>query len=188
MDGINYIDIVVLALVVVLGLKGIVNGFIREFFGLAGIIGGVYIASRNAENIGEWVSENLYAFENEAALTLAGFVLVLAAVWVACLLLAEAAVKLVKLSALGGIDRLLGFLFASGKIFMVFSVIAYALSNVEIIRSNLARYTDSSFIYPLLVKAGGEVVKIDSVESLTKRASEAASVPEIPQNQPLSSE
>lgn len=173
MEGINYIDIVVLALVVLLGLKGIVNGFIREFFGLSGIIGGVYVASRYADSMGMWVSKNLYAFENQAAISLAGFVLILASVWIASLILAEIVVRLVKLSALGTVDRIFGFIFASGKIFMIFSIIAYALSSVEIVSSNLKRYTDTSFVYPLLVKAGGEVVKIDSVSSLTQKVQES---------------
>ncbi|MGP1449733.1 MAG: CvpA family protein [Wolinella sp.] len=173
MEDINYIDIAVLALVTLLGLKGIINGFIREFFGLTGIVGGVYVASRYAESMGMWVSKNLYAFENEATINLAGFVLILAGVWIACLIFAEVLLRLVRLSALGVVDKIFGFIFASGKIFMIFSVIAYALSSIEIINNNIERYTSTSFAYPMLLATGRSIVKIDSVSSLTKRAMES---------------
>ncbi|MGP1580978.1 MAG: CvpA family protein [Wolinella sp.] len=177
MEGVSYIDIVVVALTVLLGLKGIINGLVREFFGLSGIVGGVFLASRYSDVMGEWIGRNLYAFENQAALNLAGFVAILALFWIAMLLVAEIVLRLVRASSLSGADRLLGFLFASGKIFVIFSIIVYALSNIEIINSNLKRYTSSSVLYPVLLMVGSEVIKLDS---LTKIPEEERVIP-IPQ-------
>ena len=166
MEGVSYIDIIVVALTVLLGLKGIINGLVREFFGLSGILGGVFLASRYSEMMGVWISKNLYAFENQAALNLAGFVAILAAFWIAMLILAELVLRLVRASSLSGTDRLLGFLFAAGKNFIIFAIIAYALSNVEIINSNLKRYTGSSIVYPILLAVGGMVIELDSLTKI----------------------
>ncbi|MCD8477442.1 MAG: CvpA family protein [Sulfurospirillum sp.] len=42
MTHISMFDIISLALVLILGIKGIINGFVKEVFGLLGIIGGVF--------------------------------------------------------------------------------------------------------------------------------------------------
>ena len=51
MNSFSYFDLVVGLLIVLVGLKGIVNGFIREVFGLIGIVGGVFIASVYATEV-----------------------------------------------------------------------------------------------------------------------------------------
>ena len=60
MDFITWFDIIVIAVVVILGIKGVINGLIKEIFGLIGIIGGVIVASRNANLVGEQISLYLY--------------------------------------------------------------------------------------------------------------------------------
>ena len=44
MDFITWFDIIIIAVVIILGIKGIINGLIKEVFGLIGIICGVIIA------------------------------------------------------------------------------------------------------------------------------------------------
>ncbi len=39
----NYFDIIVSVIVLFLGLKGIINGFFKELFGLLGIVAGILI-------------------------------------------------------------------------------------------------------------------------------------------------
>jgi membrane protein required for colicin V production len=50
----NYFDIIAAAIILLLGLKGIVNGFFKEIFGLVGIIGGIFIASRFGPDVGQY--------------------------------------------------------------------------------------------------------------------------------------
>ena len=49
-----WIDIAVVAFTLILGIKGIINGLIKELFGLIGLIGGLVIATRFSD-----VAENL---------------------------------------------------------------------------------------------------------------------------------
>jgi membrane protein required for colicin V production len=64
------------------------------------------------------------------------------------------------LSGLGIFDRALGFSFGAGKVFLLFSVIIFALSNVEIINKKMENLKTKSFMYPLLVSSGGYIMKI----------------------------
>lgn len=48
-----WFDAFILGFTLLLGLKGIINGLIKEIFGLLGIIGGVFIASKYATQAAE---------------------------------------------------------------------------------------------------------------------------------------
>lgn len=154
------IDIIVLSFVILLGLKGIMTGFVKEFFGLVGIIGGVYIASRLGQPVGEFVN-HLFHFESAKTVTLIGFVIALAAFWLLAVFLGTMLAGAVALSGLGIFDRILGFVFSGGKIFLIFSVIFYALSSVTFISRMLEKRTASSTLYPALVATGAVIVKLD---------------------------
>jgi membrane protein required for colicin V production len=45
-------DLIVGSIILLLGLKGILNGFFKELFGLIGIVGGIFVGSRVANEVG----------------------------------------------------------------------------------------------------------------------------------------
>ena len=77
----NYFDLVVTVIILLLGLKGILNGFFKEVFGLVGIIGGIFIASRLGDDIGQYLSDLIFKFENSAAISFTGFIATLGLFW-----------------------------------------------------------------------------------------------------------
>ncbi len=160
MEQITSFDIIVALIIVILGLKGIIDGFIKEFFGLAGIIGGIYFGSRYADIIGKFISDNIFTIKNEAALTFVGFIVGLFAIWIAMTILGSLVTKLTHMSGLGFFNRLLGVLFGWAKIFLIFSVIVYAVSSMELTKRFIEKYTKNSLLYPLLIKTGGYIIKL----------------------------
>lgn len=60
LQGFNWFDLVLLLVVLLLGVKGFINGLIREVFGLVGLIGGIIIASRFNIEAGNLISEHIY--------------------------------------------------------------------------------------------------------------------------------
>lgn len=160
MEGITTFDLLIGAIIFFLGLKGLVDGFIKEFFGLAGIIGGIYYGSRYAETVGRWISDNIFAIKNEAALSFVGFIATLATIWIAMVILANLVTKLTHASGAGTINRILGVLFGWAKIFLIFSVLVYAASSIEFTKKIIQKYTKDSLLYPLMVQAGGYIIKL----------------------------
>lgn len=161
MENVNIFDLVVIALVTILGLKGLFKGFTKEFFALVGIVGGVFVASRIAGDAGDIVN-GIIPMQNENTILLAGFVSSLVIFWIIAYVIGTALSKVFKMSGLGVFDRLLGFVFGAGKIFLLFSIIAYAASQVKIVNDNLAPKLESSVVFPILKDAGGYIIKLDT--------------------------
>ena len=116
MDFITIFDLGVIALVLILGIKGVINGLIKEVFGLVGLIGGIVVASRFAKEAGELVSEKIYKLDGDSVLFFIGFLVLLIGFWLACLAIGMFLSKLVGLSGLGFLDKIGGFIIGSAKI------------------------------------------------------------------------
>lgn len=160
----NYFDIVAAIIILLLGLKGVLNGFFKEVFGLIGIIGGIFVASRFGDSIGHYLSDMIFKFSNEPAINFTGFLITLAVFWLIMVFIGLAFKKLSSLSGLGPIDRILGFIVGASKFFLIAAVIAFAVYNVKAIRTTLDSALKSSILFPVLVETGRYIMKIDPTE------------------------
>lgn len=168
----NYFDLVVAVIILLLGLKGILNGFFKELFGLIGIVGGIFVASRVGTEVGTFLSDNIFHFESNAVISFSGFLLTLALFWLAMVGLGHLFKKLGSLSGLGAVDRIAGFVLGSGKFFLIAAVIAYALNNVKPIRENIEEPLANSVLFPVLVQTGGYIMHLDP-EAIQEKADTA---------------
>lgn len=170
----NSFDVIVSILVLFLGLKGILNGFFKEFFGLVGIIGGIFVASRVGEDVGQIISDSLLKFQSHAAISFTGFLVTLAAFWLFMVGVGAIFKKLSLVSGLGIVDKILGFFLSAGKFFLIAGVILYATYNIKAIRPNIDTIMDGSVLFDVLVSTGGFIMKLDPVE-LSTQVGEAVS-------------
>jgi len=160
----NYFDLGAGAIILLLGLKGVINGFFKELFGLVGIIGGIFVASRFGNAIGEYLNNAVFNFDNQSAVNFTGFLATLAIFWVLMVFLGFAFKKLSKLSGLGIYDRLLGFVFGASKFFLIAAVIAHALYNIAALRPSIDSFMSDSKLFPVFVGAGSVIMKLDPIE------------------------
>lgn len=171
MENINMFDLIVVVFVTVLGLKGLFRGFTKEFFALVGIVGGVFVASRLSNDTGKIIN-TVIPIQNDNTLLLAGFIVALVIFWIIAYILGLVLEKVFKMSGLGFFDRFLGFVFGAGKIFLLFSIISYAVSQVKIINDIIEPKLDNSIIFPILMKTGSYIIKLDTSgfqEEVTKQ-------------------
>ncbi|OUR74142.1 hypothetical protein A9Q76_01375 [Arcobacter sp. 31_11_sub10_T18] len=167
MQDISIFDIVIVSVTVLLGLKGLFRGFIKEVFGLIGIVGGIFVASRAATDIGEYISP-LLALENESSIKLVGFIAGLIGFWVVMYIVGLILSKMSSMSGLGIIDRTFGFIFGAGKVFLIVSIIIYALSQVKVFKDKLETNFADTYSYPLLVEVGAYIIKLDIAQATSK--------------------
>jgi len=152
-------DLIVGSIILLLGLKGILNGFFKELFGLIGIVGGIFIGSRVAKDVGGFLSDAIFKFDSPAAISFLGFLVTLAAFWATMIAAGILFKKFSKMSGLGIMDKVLGFVFGSGKFFFIASVIVYAFYNFKAIRDNVDM--QDGIMLPILVKTGSVIMKMD---------------------------
>lgn len=162
MENISIFDIISLSMIFILGIKGIINGFIKEVFGLVGIVGGIFLASRFAQDMGLLISKNIYQLESDASIYLFGFIAVLLLFWILSLFIGHLLESIIKMSGLGAIDKLAGFAIGSAKIFLVFSILAVTLSNIVFIKEKAEEYMQKSFMYPIFIETGKYIIKMDA--------------------------
>jgi len=175
----NYFDITIGAIVLILGIKGFMNGFIKEVFGLVGLVGGVYFASRLAEDAATFIDSNFLHLENTALLKLLGFLAILIIIWLSATILGSIFSKLTSASGLGFLNRLFGFIAGGGKYFLIFALIVTALSNVTLVKDNLEKYVNDSILYPYLKAAGSSIINIDPATLGLKKSSTAEVLKEV---------
>lgn len=146
----NWLDIVIIVVAVLLGLAGLRQGIIRTVFGIAGLIGGIVLAGRYYGGLAAllspagatWASIAAYAIILIATLIVAGVIGWLVA-------------KLVHFAALGWLDRLVGFIlgvFIGGLLFAAVLAIVgkyYPGAEAVISQSGLAKFLMEQF--PLLL-------------------------------------
>ncbi len=157
----NYFDVTIGAIVLILGIKGFMNGFIKEVFGLVGLVGGVYFASRLSGDAATFIDNNFLHLENTALLKLLGFLVILIIIWLGATILGSIFSKLSSVSGLGFINRFLGFVAGGGKYFLIFALIITALSNVTLVKDNLEKYVHNSVLYPYLKMVGSSIIHLD---------------------------
>jgi len=159
----NYFDLVVGVIILFLGLKGIINGFFKEIFGLVGIVGGIFIASRLGDSVGQYLSDLIFMFESHSAISFTGFLATLLVFWLLMIVIGLIFKKLSSMSGLSPLDRLFGFIFGASKFFLIAAVIAHAVYNIKSIRTTIDPMLKSSILFPILVKTGSYIMKLDPV-------------------------
>ncbi len=159
----NYFDLVATVIILMLGLKGIINGFFKEVFGLLGIVGGIFVASRMGNEVGQYLSDIIFNFQNSAAIGFTGFLATLAIFWIFMILIGFAFKKLSSMSGLGPVDKILGFIFGASKFFLIAAVIAHAVYNIKAVKSTIDENMQNSILFPILVQTGGFIMKLDPV-------------------------
>jgi membrane protein required for colicin V production len=162
MMNFNYFDVTIAAIVLILGIKGFMQGFIKEAFGLIGLVAGVYFASRLAPEAASFIDTNFFHLDNAALLKLLGFLAILIIIWLSATILGSIFSKLTSASGLGFLNRLFGFVAGGGKYFLIFALIVTALSNVTLVKDNLEKYVKDSVLYPYLKKTGSYLINIDT--------------------------
>jgi membrane protein required for colicin V production len=158
----NYFDVTISAIILILGIKGFMQGFIKEVFGLLGLVGGVYFASRLSDRAATFIDTNFLQLDNPSLLKLIGFLAILIVIWLSATILGTIFSKLTSESGLGFLNRLFGFIAGGGKYFLIFALIVTALSNVTLVKDNLEKYVSDSVLYPYLKEAGSYLINLDT--------------------------
>jgi len=161
--GFNAIDITIIVLVLLMSIKGLMNGFLRELFGFIGLIGGVFVASRASNFVAKLIDTNLFHLENFAALKLIAFLAVLAAVWGITAFLGNIIVGISRDKPHSAPDKALGFVVAGVKYFLIFALILSALFRSPLVKENMTKSIKQSQLYPSMDTLGSVLINLTPI-------------------------
>lgn len=168
-NNLNYLDITIITLIVILAIKGFVNGLIKELFGAIGLVGGVIVASQKYALASQYIHQKIFPLENEALLNLAGFVAIVIAFWIVASLLGIIIAYFAnKNSKMGLIGRIMGMGMSTGKYFLLFSVVIVSLLNIALIKDAIEPRLDlnSSIVYPYIEEYGSMALNFKEMQVL----------------------
>jgi len=146
----NWVDIVIIAVAALFGLLGLWQGFIKALFGIAGLIGGIVLAGHFYQGLALKLSA-----EGATWAVIAAYAIILIATMIVAGVIGWVVAKLVHITLLGWLDRLIGGILGVGiGLLLVAAVLAivskYLPGSVETIsQSALAGFLMARF--PLLL-------------------------------------
>jgi len=151
-------DLIVIALVFTLAMKGLLNGYIRELINLFATIGAIFVASKLATSLSKWVeAKHLFNIDNPAMINMISFFALLILVWLIITLIGRVALRLER-EPLKPIDRVLGLLVAGVKYFFIISIIIFALFQTKLIKERFASQSKQSILYPYMKKSAEAII------------------------------
>jgi len=146
----NWLDIVIIVVAVLLGAVGLRQGIIKTVFGIAGLIGGIVLAGRYYDELAAVLSSSGATWVNIAA-----YAIILIATLIVVGVIGRLVAKLVHLVLLGWLDRLvgciLGVFIGSLLCAAILAIVVnyYPGTEAVISQSGLARFLMEGF--PLLL-------------------------------------
>jgi len=72
--------------------------------------------------------------------------------------------KILKLSSLGIIDRILGLIFAAAKFFLLVSIIIALLYKIDFVKEKMQKIYKNSRLMPIMIEIGDKIININPKE------------------------
>ena len=129
----SYFDIILIILTAWAAISGFRKGFVMQLFGLLALFVGIFCAYQLSDTLASLVHKMIAVDKTSIAILL--FAITLIAVWAIILALGKMLEKVLKIAALGFINRLFGVIFSVAKAGFIIGVVVIIISYF-----NLNRY------------------------------------------------
>ena len=122
------LDIIIIAIVIVVAIWGLFKGFISQAIGIAALLLGLWCSSKFTGLLAPKVDGllNLDISQNSLHIILFAVIFIVSVILVH--LIGKGIEKLVQLSLLGWVNRLLGFVFGALKAIVILGIAVYAIN------------------------------------------------------------
>ena len=128
---IGALDIIILVIIAASAVWGIFKGFVRQIVSIAALLLGVWCAFKFTAYLSAQAKELLSLSIAQNTLHIIMFVVIFILVMILAHFIGKGIEGIVKLSMLGWLNRLLGFLFGALKATIILSVAAYLINYIN---------------------------------------------------------
>jgi len=159
----HIVDMIIVGLTLFLAIKGLVNGFSKELFNFIAIIGGVAVAARNNEAVGELIAKQAILPEMSIDFqNFIGFIIILLLILFIVSFISSIVSRL-GAEKPGFISRFIGYLLSLIRYVFIFSLIVFGISNADFLKEKLAKYYDGSQLFQPMVDIGQKLLNVQEV-------------------------
>jgi membrane protein required for colicin V production len=141
------IDMVIVGVILFLAIKGFVNGFSKELFNFLGLIGGIAVAARTNELVGNLiVKQNILPETLLQYQKILGFIAVFIVIWVLFNLISSLFSSFTS-DEIGVVSRFFGYLIGIVRYAFIFALIIFGFNNADFLKEKFSKYTDKSQVF-----------------------------------------
>lgn len=182
--GMNIVDIVVTALIVLLSLKGLISGFTKEFFNAVGLIGGLFAATYFNTTLAHYIYNNITDAVAVNVLKVFATAAIFIVVWLLAASIGKAIARVGGDEYLSATSRLGGMLVKFITLFFIFALIAFALSTKPQVAQKFKDTLEKSKLYPVLKSTGATILNMSpaTAEKSNSKAVETNTAKAVEQN------
>ena len=165
------IDMVIVGIILFLAIKGLVNGFSTELFNFFGLIGGIAVAARTNETLGNLlVKQNILPEALLQYQNVIGFVAVFIIIWV-LFNLVSSLVSTFTSDEIGIVSRIFGYFVGIARYAFIFALIIFGFNNADFLKEKFSTYTEKSQVFVPMSMIGKKLLnKINSDNNETVSA------------------
>lgn len=126
----SVIDIVILVLLALAVIKGLKDGLMKQVGGIVGLLLGIVLAGRFSAMLSGWL-QRVAPTISESVVKVLSFIIIIVVVCICVVLLSRLLEKVIKISTLGWLNRLLGVLLSVSAAVLVMGVIISVIEYVN---------------------------------------------------------
>ena len=158
--GFHVVDIILVSLALFLAIKGMVNGFSKEFFSFLTIIGGIALAARYNTTVVELINAQKIATIPDAYAKIAGFVIIIIAVWLLLGVISSIITKVTS-NTTGIISRLFGYILSFARYAIIFSLIVFGVNQADFFKDEAAKLQKETKLFAPMTNIGAKLLNIE---------------------------
>lgn len=160
--GFHIVDIVIVALIAFLAIKGLVNGFSKELLNLITIVGGVILAARYNLMAVKFIEEqNLFPKIPAEFTNIVGFILIVVSVWFVLGIISSIITKLSP-EVDGFISRFLGYILSAVRYVFIFSLIIFGINQSDFFKESASKFSQETKLFKPMAEIGQKVLNLDN--------------------------
>lgn len=141
----NPVDIVFGVFILIMAIKGVIKGFVRELFGLIALLLGIFLAHQFHMSVGNTFVKYLHITHTTA--NISAFFIIFFSAYLAIFFVGVVIASMIKKIDLGFIDRVFGFTFGIAKAAIVIVIFVLIMDSFPFLQSASNSLKKDSYIY-----------------------------------------
>ena len=122
------LDIIILLIIAASAIFGVFKGFVRQLVSIASLVLGIWCAGKFTGHLSTYIKDWLSLEMSQQTLHIILFIVIFILAVVIAHFLGKGVEGMIKLTMLGWLNRLLGFLFGAAKAIIILSVVVCAIN------------------------------------------------------------